>query len=79
MYKFWSLPTRERGLKYLCCATLGRQSASLPTRERGLKSQIYYRGNQHEMSLPTRERGLKYARGHFEERIVCRSLRGSVD
>ena len=32
-----SLPTRERGLKFICSNALLRYCLSLPTRERGLK------------------------------------------
>ncbi|SPF49124.1 hypothetical protein SBF1_4320004 [Candidatus Desulfosporosinus infrequens] len=86
----WSLPTRERGLKY-------------PTRERGLKyeKQTKTRGNNpvapyagawieislrknliklRRWSLPTRERGLKsLLLQRTYQQGYGRSLRGSVD
>ena len=56
----WSLPSRERGLKYYALHTPGVATApSLPSRERGLKlhwTNTMARGGG---SLPSRERGLK--------------------
>ena len=61
LYVPLSLPTRERGLKYIMSQNSALLRESLPTRERGLKS--FPAGGlrpQHQLSLPTRERGLKY-------------------
>ena len=56
---FWSLPTRERGLKSEWCRMRNGILSSLPTRERGLKSPVLHSWVLHGSSLPTRERGLK--------------------
>ena len=55
-----SLPTRERGLKYVLHVGSASGQWSLPTRERGLKSLGIMRDAAAGESLPTRERGLKY-------------------
>ena len=62
-----SLPSRERGLKYVQRGGNGEASQSLPSRERGLKYllvRVIYGDGQ---SLPSRERGLKYMVNLFPE------------
>ena len=54
-----SLPSRERGLKYIVERFASRDEQSLPSRERGLKSDISHATTYLEVSLPSRERGLK--------------------
>ena len=54
-----SLPTRERGLKFLKAPACTRYNLSLPTRERGLKYYLMSLTILKIPSLPTRERGLK--------------------
>ncbi len=56
---YWSLPTRERGLKHVVAEPLSLAGASLPTRERGLKLVESSENDGTVASLPTRERGLK--------------------
>ena len=77
----WSLPSRERGLKWKQCSSFRAVRMSLPSRERGLKSALH-RGNSEkaavapfagawiEMCPRTSSRSYPSAR---------RSLRGSVD
>ena len=55
-----SLPSRERGLKYVVDARLPDDVLSLPSRERGLKSLIHGLPVCPLWSLPSRERGLKF-------------------
>ena len=55
-----SLPTWERGLKYLVLMILIIGSWSLPTWERGLKLVFRAGTSSSKTSLPTWERGLKY-------------------
>ena len=55
----WSLPSRERGLKYYLCIVKKYVAWSLPSRERGLKCYHNIRTRRTNMSLPSRERGLK--------------------
>ena len=55
-----SLPSRERGLKFLKSKTTLEYIKSLPSRERGLKFPIIHDLQSFVASLPSRERGLKY-------------------
>ena len=55
-----SLPSRERGLKYLRSLRCPREQSSLPSRERGLKFDEKGKGSVCVESLPSRERGLKF-------------------
>ncbi len=55
-----SLPSRERGLKFLLPEAPLSRWLSLPSRERGLKSVISNGNYIDPKSLPSRERGLKY-------------------
>ena len=55
-----SLPSRERGLKYLVGLNQARATKSLPSRERGLKLTGNPKTSGSAMSLPSRERGLKF-------------------
>ena len=55
-----SLPSRERGLKFVKYVKLWYHHMSLPSRERGLKFVKYVKLWYHHRSLPSRERGLKY-------------------
>ena len=61
---YWSLPTRERGLKCLGIVTNPYLLMSLPTRERGLKCTAITIDGHIIGSLPTRERGLKFGKLH---------------
>ena len=54
-----SLPSRERGLKYILPVYNRYSLASLPSRERGLKSKGDVVRLAASRSLPSRERGLK--------------------
>ncbi len=54
-----SLPSRERGLKYVEADGLRIKGMSLPSRERGLKSPPHGEKRPRGKSLPSRERGLK--------------------
>ena len=54
-----SLPSRERGLKYVTPFVYVRYSKSLPSRERGLKLYRHRKKHGKIESLPSRERGLK--------------------
>ena len=54
-----SLPSRERGLKFLLIMHLIQMLRSLPSRERGLKYKRLGSLTVHDLSLPSRERGLK--------------------
>ena len=69
----WSLPSRERGLKFLDLPVWGIRPASLPSRERGLKWKQCSSFRAVRMSLPSRERGLKSAlhRGNSEKAAVA--------
>ena len=66
----WSLPSRERGLKFIIAETMLDEPWSLPSRERGLKLALLNDGPYRHGSLPSRERGLKlmgngmWAKGH---------------
>ena len=60
IFHFESLPSRERGLKFLAPAPLPRWLQSLPSRERGLKFCVWANLGSQQRSLPSRERGLKY-------------------
>ena len=55
-----SLPSRERGLKFLRRTVNLGYAVSLPSRERGLKYCFVVYLGEHKLSLPSRERGLKY-------------------
>ena len=55
-----SLPSRERGLKYLLSNFLYSIFKSLPSRERGLKCYGKCKNRFRDWSLPSRERGLKF-------------------
>ena len=59
IFHFESLPSRERGLKFLAPAPLPRWLQSLPSRERGLKFCVWANLGSQQRSLPSRERGLK--------------------
>ena len=74
-----SLPSRERGLKFISKETEVSKLESLPSRERGLKFNISYLINIMFQSLPSRERGLKLVDSKTAVTLDCRSLRGSVD
>ena len=74
-----SLPTRERGLKFVDGRLYHHLMVSLPTRERGLKYDNGTLAFPCRMSLPTRERGLKSSWGGYWYWDEGRSLRGSVD
>ena len=54
-----SLPSRERGLKYVNVNFMKATRWSLPSRERGLKSKDGEMDKALDKSLPSRERGLK--------------------
>ena len=54
-----SLPSRERGLKFVCFHTDHGYGKSLPSRERGLKFCNSFHFVSCCTSLPSRERGLK--------------------
>ena len=54
-----SLPSRERGLKFVWPKSDGNGAESLPSRERGLKLLFAFRTVQSRTSLPSRERVLK--------------------
>ena len=56
---FWSLPSRERGLKFFIEINLCYSVLSLPSRERGLKFLLHKNNTTILQSLPSRERGLK--------------------
>ena len=75
----WSLPSRERGLKYIVVREYLHLYLSLPSRERGLKFALLARKNMLTRSLPSRERGLKYFLSISIQIAIRRSLRGSVD
>ena len=55
-----SLPSRERGLKYLLALYARHRRVSLPSRERGLKFFPPALAGARRGSLPSRERGLKF-------------------
>ena len=55
----WSLPSRERGLKFIGSEQFDPELVSLPPRERGLKLNFDRITKRVTMSLPPRERGLK--------------------
>ncbi len=74
-----SLPSRERGLKYLLSNFLYSIFKSLPSRERGLKYIYYITKMSPSQSLPSRERGLKLQQRKLMAAYFRRSLRGSVD
>ena len=74
-----SLPSRERGLKFVRGSGSNQHKKSLPSRERGLKFPgiaIYFVWVE---SLPSRERGLKSVSHDVNSIFFRRSLRGSVD
>ena len=73
LWSLWSLPTRERGLKYFVHNHRPLFLLSLPTRERGLKSEKKSKRCRRIESLPTRERGLKFA-NHIIEALQAGSL-----
>ena len=54
-----SLPSRERGLKFVSYKFSDEEDVSLPSRERGLKSSDPSATPERPASLPSRERGLK--------------------
>ena len=54
-----SLPSRERGLKFVVSEHIPERTRSLPSRERGLKLVFARGGKQMRESLPSRECGLK--------------------
>ena len=54
-----SLPSRERGLKFLAKKKQIVDPKLLPSRERGLKLTTVIQGGSMHLSLPSRERGLK--------------------
>ena len=54
-----SLPSRERGLKFLLRFAAARVATSLPSRERGFKLKRNLTPAPAHASLPSRERGLK--------------------
>ena len=56
-----SLPSRERGLKFLAHEVQVALDLSLPSRERGLKSSSDDLKDRWPESLPSRERGLKFS------------------
>ena len=60
---YWSLPTRECGLKSLLKFPQMPRTKSLPTRECGLKCKDFWWVKGGAWSLPTRECGLKYEVG----------------
>ena len=74
-----SLPSRERGLKWLSAVPPTRRKKSLPSRERGLKLGAAGQAMGDNMSLPSRERGLKSVIPHQQIGLKRRSLHGSVD
>ena len=55
-----SLPSRERGLKYVRGVVSPVRATSLPLRERGLKYLLLDVLSGVNRSLPSRERGLKF-------------------
>ena len=65
-----SLPSRERGLKFLAVAESGAGGMSLPSRERGLKSFTAQNMDAESRSLPSRERGLKLVRRRDELKAI---------
>ena len=74
-----SLPSRERGLKYIDKGLDPIGALSLPSRERGLKFVRHQTLAGTEGSLPSRERGLKSWYHDGKRELVSRSLHGSVD
>ena len=75
----WSLPMRERGLKFRRIAVDDEHVASLPMRERGLKSGLDELHILRAQSLPMRERGLKSDGWADTAASWRRSPCGSVD
>ena len=74
-----SLPSRERGLKQVPYHKILSLLSSLPSRERGLKQFIRDFFDWENVSLPSRERGLKPYQNDAVNKLISRSLRGSVD
>ena len=75
-----SLPSRERGLKYLI--GLDKANKVIVAPFAGAWIEIirgYSECRTITWSLPSRERGLKFQKDHLYNKNYCRSLRGSVD
>ena len=74
-----SLPSWERGLKYLANENKDQGDKSLPSWERGLKYLLLDCGLRRQESLPSWERGLKCLYQKVVSHETGRSPRGSVD
>ena len=75
-----SLPSRERGLKYIIIALTNGNSMSLPSRERGLKSNDKNIYEKWMIVAPFAGAWIEIAIILYSDNVfLCRSLRGSVD
>ena len=74
-----SLPSWERGLKYLKKLPVVGSDHVAPLVGAWIEIETAAGGGTGNMSLPSWERGLKLSRGTIKQNINSRSPRGSVD
>ena len=75
----WSLPSRERGLKWHLLTMSSRKHSVAPFAGAWIEIRFLIRVPLLHKSLPSRERGLKSLKPCQTRASPCRSLRGSVD